>query len=195
MEIIDKLLIRGVMKKKKEVEAKECIFSKRYPRYIGIDPGTCKTGLSIKSGKIFEIDTIVPTLKKPLERIIYISDVLKEKIKGTPQALIVIEKPFGIQGHARVLLELLGVFKYLLKKDGHEIVEVPQKTLKLFATGKGNADKSEMVLKAYKEFGIDNVGEDGADAFWLSEFASALIDKPLIEYRKRAIDNFLKTIK
>ena len=80
-------------------------------------------------------------------------------------------------GNARILLELLGIFKYNLTVLGHTVIEVPQTTLKKFATDSGKAMKRDMVLRAFKEYGIDDVGEDGVDAFWLAKFAETLKTK------------------
>jgi Holliday junction resolvasome RuvABC endonuclease subunit len=102
---------------------------------------------------------------------------------------IVIEKPFGIMGSGRVLLELYGVCKYLCWKYKKKFVEVPQKSLKLFATGKGNALKSDMVLRLYKEHKIEGYSEDEVDAFWLAYLGYCILGKGkrLEKFRKNVI--------
>lgn len=90
--------------------------------------------------------------------------------------LVCLEKPFGVRGYATKLHELLGIFKYKLIEFTTPYVEVPQTTLKKFATGKGNAQKSEMVIKAYKEFGFEATTEDEVDAFWCVKVGLCLLN-------------------
>lgn len=88
--------------------------------------------------------------------------------------LLCIEKPFNIMGHGRVLLELLGIIKYFCIKHNTPFIEIPQMTLKKFATGKGNAQKSEMVVQALKEFSFEAGTEDEVDAFWCVQIGLCL---------------------
>ena len=89
---------------------------------------------------------------------------------------IVIEKPFNIKGHGEVLLQLLGIVKYILFIGDIDFCEIPQMTLKKFATGSGKAQKSDMVKRALKEFGLDVETEDEVDAFWCSKVGKALLE-------------------
>jgi len=82
--------------------------------------------------------------------------------------LVCIEKPFNIKGFGTALYELLGIIKYICIDYKTQFCEIPQTTLKKMATGKGNAKKSEMVMKAYKEFGHEAGSEDEIDAFWVA---------------------------
>ena len=64
--------------------------------------------------------------------------------------------------------------------------------IKKYATGVGNAEKSQMVLEAYKEAGFDvskygKSGEDLADAYWIAKMLS---DEVIIHKDK----NYLKKI-
>ncbi len=49
------------------------------------------------------------------------------------------------------------------------VVLVPPGTLKMFATGKGNADKTQMVVAARDRLGYDGTDDNCADALWLRE--------------------------
>lgn len=70
--------------------------------------------------------------------------------------------------------ELVGIIKYILLHLGHELIIIPPTTLKQFATGKGNSDKTAMVLQAYKEFGLEFKCNDECDAFWLVQIGRAM---------------------
>ena len=48
-------------------------------------------------------------------------------------------------------------------------------TLKRFATGKGNSEKDHMILAAYKEYDIDGIDNNIADALFLSKIGFAIL--------------------
>lgn len=106
--------------------------------------------------------------------------------------IVIIEKPFNIKGWGQVLLELLGIIKYLCIEAKVEFVEIPQMTLKKFATGIGKAQKSEMVLHAYKEFKVQGNSEDAIDAFWCAMVGVALRYKQV--FKKGRMDVINKII-
>ncbi len=60
------------------------------------------------------------------------------------------------------------------------VVSVPPASLKTFATGRGNADKTEMVIAARDRLGYTGVQSDEADALWLRELALHTIDAPTV---------------
>ncbi len=86
---------------------------------------------------------------------------------------------FGSKGQGYLnLAELAGIIKYELFSyrytPGGGLTIVPPTTLKQFATGKGNADKSAMILQAYKEFSLEFTCNDECDAFWLAQVGRAM---------------------
>ena len=101
--------------------------------------------------------------------------------------LVCIEKPFGIQGHGKVLVNLLGILQLFLVTQGTSHVEVPQTTLKKFATGYGRAEKSDMVLQAYKgrcgtnlipeDYSFEAKTEDEVDAFFLALLGHCILSQ------------------
>ena len=187
--------------KKKSKQTKEAasflkeLRDKNVNTFIGVDPGTNNTGLAVCIDGKCEIFTISIKPKdklRTIEKFKVIMDEIDAATKDIKQAVVAIEKPFNVAGNAKVLLELFGVLRYNFHLKGYVILEVPQTSLKLFAAGKGNAQKSDMMLQAFKEFEIDGVSEDGVDAFWLARFAEeALLHKSKAEHRKRAMEKFL----
>lgn len=61
------------------------------------------------------------------------------------------------------------------------VLDVPPATLKTFATGRGNADKTAMVIAARDRLGYDGTANDEADALWLRELALHVIDAPTVK--------------
>lgn len=156
---------------------------------IGIDLGTAQTGMwALGGGQGFNTLMVPP---KGVDKVRFIADSVKEKIACAPD-IIVIEKPFNVMGNGRILLELLGAVKYALDPS-FRIVEIPQTSLKKFATGMGNAQKSDMVLRAFKEFGVQASSEDEIDAFWMAVFGQHVLNIPedAPAYRKEAVGKLL----
>ncbi|WP_018306312.1 hypothetical protein [Desulfitobacterium hafniense] len=72
--------------------------------------------------------------------------------------------------------ELVGVIKNAIYRMDlwDKFILVNPSTLKKFATGKGNSDKSAMILQAYKEFSLEFTCNDECDAFWLAQVGRAM---------------------
>lgn len=94
-------------------------------------------------------------------------------------SLVVIEGySFGsaggkVSGHAHDRAELGGVLRNQLV-DYCRVVEVAPTTLKKFATGKGNADKAEVVSALSRRYGRTFKSDDAADAFALMQIGLCL---------------------
>lgn len=87
-------------------------------------------------------------------------------------SLVVIEGyAFGRIQQAHHLGELGGVIRVWLADMNIPFVEVPPSSLKLFATGKGNAGKPEVLLAAIQKLQYGGNSHDEADAKWLLEMA------------------------
>lgn len=140
---------------------------------LGIDIGFGITGLCYSP---FPIDNPVITKLQLKERVVkweryklYVQSFFSDRANISliyAADLVVIEKPFNISGNGRVLMELLGIFKREVIVAGKPLIEVPQTTLKKFATGSGKAEKSQMVKQALKEWCVEADSEDEIDAFW-----------------------------
>jgi Holliday junction resolvasome RuvABC endonuclease subunit len=96
-----------------------------------------------------------------------------------------------VQGVARCLLTGMGIPYILI---------IPSK-LKVYATGNGNATKSDMRMSLYQRYGIDERDDNRADAWWLRALGLDLYDQPLTQANgnvhlpqshRRALDKLVK---
>lgn len=137
--------------------------------------------------------TLVPPtgLDRGMERLGWIRGRVLERIAGS--ALVVIEGySFGAKGNAVINLgELGGVIRWTLWDRGYTYLEVPPASLKMFATGKGNAKKDEVLAAAIRQLGYMGHSHDEADAMWLHRMASIHYNVPSLfcanETQKKAL--------
>lgn len=90
--------------------------------------------------------------------------------------------------YARETAELGGVVRFTLWEAGKIYVDIPPASCKMFATGKGTADKPTMHLAAIKKLGYDGTSYDEVDALWLMHMATAHYTQTLTtEKQKQAL--------
>jgi len=98
-----------------------------------------------------------------------------------------------VAGCGLVLIELLppnmkgagitgmvqGIVRDVLLEDGIPYGDVGPSSLKKYATGKGNASKTEMSLAAMKRGGVEIAEDNQCDAWWLWVMANDYRDQPV----------------
>ena len=165
--------------------------------YLGIDSSSKATAYCIISADSITTSVIKQSDKIPIStRIRNMADELEKRLEYlTPDNTVVcIEYPFNIKGHAKRNLELIGAIKRVFKD--YTLYELPQSTLKKFATDNGSAEKSEMVMRAYKEFGVEADTEDEIDAFWTALALKLKIEQSddMPKYRRERLDKIVMTL-
>lgn len=155
------------------------------PFVIGLDLSLSRTGYAAATGDLYSIGYTVGGAQDRGRRLHGLREKLRARILATlpkvPGATIdlaVVEgynlgKTPGLQGRLHAA-EWRGVVLELLFAFGIEFVEVSPSTLKLYATGKGNADKAAMVSAALGAGGLPR-NDDEADAFWLRAWGIDLL--------------------
>lgn len=73
-----------------------------------------------------------------------------------------------------------GVTRLELIEQGIRYGDVGPSSLKKYATGKGNASKTEMALAALKRGGIEFSDDNECDAWWLWIMANDYLDQPVL---------------
>lgn len=159
-------------------------------RCIGVDLSLTATGIADDDGA-----SVVKSKHKGMERLHEISEaVIVAALYPFPPALVVIEgysmgAQRGSAGVAQMLGELGGVVRYRLHELGVKWLDVPPASLKLFATGKGNAGKPDM-LDASRRCGYEGSNDNNAvDAWFLRQFGLYLHGEatvPTTAYRDKA---------
>lgn len=84
-----------------------------------------------------------------------------------------------------------GVVHLLLFQHAIPTVTVPPATLKVWATGRGNAGKSDIRMETFKRYGVDLDDDNAADAFQLWTLGAWLLGDPIVDLPQthtRALD-------
>lgn len=90
--------------------------------------------------------------------------------------------------HAHELGELGGVVRMALFGASIDYVEIPPASLKLFATGKGNANKEAMLAAAIRKLDYAGHSNDEVDALWLWHMANLYYNGPRPnEHQRKAL--------
>lgn len=130
--------------------------------------------------------TIQPKLKSPITRQDQIRrlQTIRENIQrtivdyGVPDRILIEDYAFSSKNPGHYTGELGGVIRLYLFEHGFipgQNLYFPSPTqLKKFVTGKGNADKSQMRLSVYKQWGFEDQSDDVIDAFALVKLGEAL---------------------
>lgn len=97
---------------------------------------------------------------------------LKEVIESEGIDIVVFERPGGkYKLPIIVQSELQGITKAYCEDNKVDYRAYSSKEIKLFATGKGNANKEKMIQAAQDRLGYVGDNDDEADALWLLELA------------------------
>lgn len=152
------------------------------PSVIGLDLSLSSTGIAYPSPTDWETDSYQPK-SSGMQRLSDIRGWLDDHLSSFREIVVVVEgysfSSRNAQAHA--LGELGGVVRLHLWDSGIPYVDVPPTSRAKFATGKGNAAKSEVVSAVSARTGIAWVGrgaDDMCDAWVLQEMGLAKMGSP-----------------
>ena len=110
---------------------------------------------------------------------------LPNKFTELPALFVVEDYAMGAKGRTFDIGELGGIVKLEAWTYKVNILRVPPSSLKMFATGKGNADKSQVMHAVKTTWGKDITQNDEADAFVLLQMGLAYLNKSKVRSKVR----------
>lgn len=146
-------------------------------RVIGIDPSLTATGLADWDGTV---ETYGGDAKLGDRRLSFLYNQVKFHCQpGVDMAVIedlpANAKSAGLTGKAQ------GVVRLALIRADVPYVAISPAALKKFATGRGNATKSDMRMELYKRTGIDLPDDNQVDAWWLRAAGMQHLGEPVVD--------------
>ena len=143
--------------------------------YLGIDQSLLSSGVAvITATQETEYVGCIETKKlSGAPRLACIRNALLGVIGGTPGISFAALEGYSMASTHRALDlgELGGIVRLVLHDEGIPFVVVPPKSLKLFVTGSGDADKEAMRFATLKKWGVDFNQDDQCDAYGLAQVA------------------------
>lgn len=164
---------------------------------LGIDPSLNSTGVAYRGldGSI-RASCISPSGLKGIPRILRIRNIVDDLLFKLHPRIVVLEGyALGFRGKSNTIFdigELGGTLKILVLSHGIDILLVPPNNLKLFATGKGNADKSLIADVLHREHGLSFSKSDQYDAAGLLMMGEGHVNRRILprdlrHYKRRAL--------
>lgn len=143
------------------------------PKVIGLDLSIRATGVARVDGSTLVVRAV---RLEGYRRHYVISQQVMKIVRADGPDLVVVEdyaphSP-GINSTIR-LAELGGIVRTALETRGYRWATVKPNTLKLWATGRGNADKTEMIAAAYSMGAPQPMTTDEADAWLCRAYGTA----------------------
>jgi crossover junction endodeoxyribonuclease RuvC len=144
------------------------------PSFLGIDPSLTGTGICLieDDGSVVALETIKTRDLRGAARLQYIRDRAKQIVSRAEVSAAVEAYAYGAVGRVFELGEVGGVLRLLLHDHGLPYLTVAPASLKLFATGRASAEKSD-VIAAARSAGPSPADDNQADAFFLAQVARA----------------------
>lgn len=144
---------------------------------IGVDLSLNATGVADDHG----CWTIRTSSGDPLlARIVQIRDMLLSTLLNAVRVrdtrVVVIEDLPPVRAYSLAVSGMLhGAVRVALMEHEMRVMLVPPAVLKRYATGKGNASKSEMLAEAVRRFGYQGADHNEADALWLRDLGLSIV--------------------
>jgi crossover junction endodeoxyribonuclease RuvC len=157
---------------------------------IGLDLSLTQTGYCIlQDDEIIDKGVIKINRIKGMERLALIKKEIMLFIMRYELDVVVLEGySMGSRfGKAFSIGELGGIIKLMLFNKEIKTILVPPTTLKKFVTGKGNAPKDMMMMKALSKYNIEFTNNNECDAYCLAKLGEAYLNGTRIKYEKEAI--------
>jgi len=164
---------------------------------VGLDISLTSTGIATWDGE-YNVFTKPDDFEHPIDRYVFIRDGIFEIIQQdiwseASQPLVLIEGyAFAKRSsHAHAQGELGGIVRLKLHELEIPYIEIPPTSLKKFTTGKGNANKNDMVSSVTLRTSRTWTGkgaDDRVDAWGLRQMTLAALDSPQFDWPKANLE-------
>lgn len=150
------------------------------PRIMGLDLSLSETGFATPE-HLGVLKTPAKKFSGP-KRLVEIRDLLLHLLREHQTEVVLLENySFGSKNKREWLGELGGVIRVMLYEEGIPYVEVSPNTLKMYATGHGNAAKAEVISAARERLGYSGFNDNEADALWLRALGNEAYGEPEVK--------------
>ena len=137
-------------------------------RILGIDQAVTESGYCIlEEGEVKEISSYKPK-NEGFSRIIEIQDFF-EKLAKDIDAIVIEGYAFGRAQKSEMMGELGGALKYMCYRNAIPLFVIPPTKMKKFATGKGNANKTETIIRVVRRWNPESENEHALESFVLAK--------------------------
>lgn len=160
------------------------------PRVIGLDLSAASTGVALPDGDTFTIKEPrikgkKRTLTDDLARMCHIADAIEIALLHHPELIVIEDYAAGIRSAAaHRLAEVGGVVRLACHRARVPIALVNVMHLKIYATGRGNAEKRDMAVEAVERAGLKFPNSDECDAWWLQAMGLDHLGRPPVPLPK-----------
>lgn len=142
---------------------------------IGLDLSLTATGIAYADGTTSTVKTRTVDGDR---RLLHIVEAVGEAIELGARLAIIEDLPTHAKA-AGITGMVHGAVRLALIEQGVPYVLVPAATLKAYATGKGNVDKTAMAIAALKRGNIEFADDNQCDAWWLRAAGLDRLGMPL----------------
>lgn len=159
---------------------------------LAIDPSLTSSGYAFRRDEDLAVGRIMPKTLRGCPRLNFIQKTFLELVeRSEPEAIILEGYSMGSHGRVFDIGELGGVLKLIAFQHELEVLIVPPATLKKWVTGKGNANKKQMIAAVKKKWKVEFKSNDECDAVALLHFGEFYYEQKHKRRKSEAIREML----
>lgn len=165
---------------------------------IGIDPSLNSLGICLPDGEGSPITCRIRSQgHKGLARLDHIRrelvEIYEKVLSEHGKVSLIAYEDYSFNSKGRSTFssgELGGLLKWTLWRECIPLLMVPPTSVKLFATGKGNAEKGQVIERVADLWGYEAPNDDEADAYVLYRMGQAYLSsrKQRCDHRRRGLE-------
>jgi len=146
---------------------------------LGLDPSLTRTGVALPNGEALALRP----KDKGLDRLLWIRKEIGILIGSVDSLDFVCIEGFSYGSKGKAVFEIAGLgymLRLMMYENSIPFLEVSPSSLKKYATGHGNANKTEVIRAAWKRLGYEGTDDNEADALWLRAIGLDYAGDPIL---------------